>query len=68
VGGSISGAVFGAILTSFTVLETGMPSAQAFQVFWWVAIAAGVACSAIGVTYLRSFGRRPTARPEPVPA
>jgi MFS family permease len=68
VGGSISGAVFGAILTSFTIPQTGMPSAQAFQVFWWVAVGAGVACSAIGVTYLRSFSRRSTARPEPVPA
>lgn len=68
VGGSISGAVFGAIVTSFMVPQTGLPSAQAFEVFWWIAVGVGVACSAVGFTYLRSYGRRSTARLEPVPA
>ncbi|MCT9137629.1 MFS transporter [Streptomyces violarus] len=68
VGGSISGAIFGAILTSFAMPKTGLPSAEAFEVFWWIAVGVGIAGSAVGINYLRSFGRRSTARPEAVTA
>ncbi|WP_326761627.1 MFS transporter [Streptomyces phaeochromogenes] len=68
VGGSISGAIFGAIVTSFALPKTGLPSIEAFEVFWLVSIGVGVAGSAVGLTYLRSFGRRSTARPEPASA
>jgi MFS family permease len=68
VGGSISGAVFGAILTSFAMPKTGLPSIEAFHVFWWIAVGVGLVASAVGLTYLRSFGRSSTARQEQVPA
>ncbi|HET6504456.1 MAG TPA: MFS transporter [Amycolatopsis sp.] len=57
VGGSISGAVFAAILTYRHLPELPLPAESAFRTFWWLAVAATLAAACVGAVYLRTYGR-----------
>ncbi|MGX1668082.1 MFS transporter [Streptomyces sp. NPDC055400] len=56
VGGSISGALFAALLASNRLPGGKLPSADGFIAFWWLAAASAVLAGICGAVYLKSYG------------
>jgi hypothetical protein len=54
VGGSIAGAIFGAVLTAQS-LPSGIPSERAFETFWLVSAAACLLAAMIASVYLVTY-------------
>jgi MFS family permease len=54
VGGSISGAIFGAILVHDHLPQAPIPDATAFTTFWWIAVGCGAVAALAAAVYWRS--------------
>ncbi|WP_425826376.1 MFS transporter [Streptomyces fractus] len=71
LGGSLSGALFAALLVANRLPGGKLPSAEGFVAFWWVAAGSAVVAGMCGVAYLKSYGtggpRPSTAGPAAIP-
>ncbi|WP_171171964.1 MFS transporter [Streptomyces sp. I05A-00742] len=68
LGGSVSGAVFAAVLTAMTFHGTKIPTESAYSAVWWCCAGVSILITAAAGAVLGARRKADTAAPQPAPA